>query len=159
MSNLQLVSGRIPNSVRMLGIFALAASWLLLSPSAAHAFDIIQLTNNSTHDLLPAISGSDVVWQSCDGGSYPSCDAGIGDIYLWSGGTTTQITDNSTDDWLVDISGANVVWHRDDGNKEEIYLMRGAPPSAQLVPSISPGGLALLAGVVLGIVARARRGS
>jgi hypothetical protein len=40
----------------------------------------------------------------------------------------------------------------------EVYLMRGAPPLASAVPSISFGGLALLAGLVLGAVAWARRG-
>ena len=58
------------------------------------------------------------------------------------------------------ISGSNVVWMNGDGGYFEIHLMRGAPPvPVPLVPSISPGGLALLAGLVLGIVAWARRGS
>ena len=61
-------------------------------------------------------------------------------------------------DGQPDISGSNVVWRRHDGNDYEIYLMRGAPPApAELVTSVSVGGLALLAGLVLGIVAWARR--
>ena len=72
--------------------------------------------------------------------------------------TTTRITDNSSIDQYPDTSGSNVVWGGHDGNDYEIYLMRGAPPAANLVPSISFDGLALLGGLVLGIVAWARRG-
>ena len=49
-----------------------------------------QITNNSTNDGYPAISGSNVVWEGYDGSD---CE-----IYLWDGATTTQITNNSTDD-------------------------------------------------------------
>jgi len=53
-----------------------------------------------------------------------------------------------------------VVWTGGDAVDGEIYLMRGAPAApVELVPSISPGGLALLAGLVLGIVTWARRSS
>ncbi|MBW1685579.1 MAG: hypothetical protein JRS35_11045 [Deltaproteobacteria bacterium] len=55
------------------------------------------------------------------------------------------------------ISGSNVVWSGCDGGDWEIYMttITGRTP----VPSISFSGLALLAGLVLGIVAWARRGS
>jgi hypothetical protein len=108
------------------------------------------ISNNSTSDGSPAISGSNVVWQGHDGNDY--------EIYLWEGGTTTQITSSSRTDMDPAISGSNVVWGGHDGNDYEIYLMRGAPPAANLVPSISFDGLALLGGLVLGIVAWARRG-
>jgi hypothetical protein len=63
--------------MRKLGSFALAASWLLVLSSAASACDVIQITNNTTSDARPAISGSNVVWQGCDGNDR--------EIYLWNG--------------------------------------------------------------------------
>ena len=73
--------------------------------------------------------------------------------------TTVQITNNNFDDERPAISGSNVVWQRWDGQDYEIHFMRGAPPPpAQLVPSVSFGGLALLAGPLLSVVAWARRG-
>jgi len=48
--------------MRNLSVFALAASWLLVLSSAADALDVIQITDNSTGDWDPAISGSNVVW-------------------------------------------------------------------------------------------------
>ena len=118
---------------------------------------ITQITDNSTGDWNPAISGSNVVWE-CDGDNdyyYEIC--------LWDGVTTTQITHNDTEDQWPAISGSNVVWHGCDGGTGfdctggdwEIYMTTISNP----VPSISFGGLALLASLVLGVVAWARRGS
>jgi hypothetical protein len=98
-------------------IHALAASWLVILSSAAAAFDVIQITNNSTFDAYPAVSGSNVVWQ---GGDDPD-----GEIYLWDGATTTQLTNNTTYEWVPDISGSNVVWMRWDGSHYDIYLWEG----------------------------------
>ena len=139
----------------MLGSFALAASWLLVFPSAAAAFDIVQVTDNIISDSYPDVSGSKVVWQRWVG------DASK--IYLWDGATTTQITDNDTDDRYPAISGSNVVWHGCDGGTVvfpdtcsggdwEIYMTTIPNP----VPSLSFDGLALLAGLLLGSVAWAR---
>jgi hypothetical protein len=96
-------------------IRALAASWLAILSSAAHAFDVIQLTNNSIDDHGAEISGSNVVWH------------GSGDIYLWDGATITQITNNGSDKWPK-ISGSNVAWTRSDGNDKEIYFWDGSFP-------------------------------
>jgi len=41
-----------------LGIFAVAASWLLLPSPSARAFDIIPVTNDSTDDRAADVSGS-----------------------------------------------------------------------------------------------------
>ncbi len=114
----QLVHWLIHNSVRRLSVLALAASWLLILPSAADAFDVIQITDNSTDDGLPDISGSNVVWHGCDGGTVVFPDTCSGGDY-------------------------------------EIYMATITEP----VPSLSFGGLALLAGLVLGIVGWARWGS
>ena len=77
-----------------------------------------------------------------------------------SGSVTTQITNNGDPDEFPAIPGSNVVWYAQGGgvpNDYEIYLARGAPPRAWPVPAVSFGGLALLAGLVLVIVAWARR--
>ena len=108
-----------------------------------------QITNNTTDDWAPAISGSNVVWYGSDG-------TNKSEIYLWTAGTTVPITDNSVSDMYPAISGANVVWMRDDGNDYEIYMSTFTTPVP--VPSISFGGLALLAGLVICFVAWARRG-
>ena len=52
MFRLQLARWPILDSMRRLGIFVLVAFSLLISSSAAHAFDITQITNDSL-DLLP----------------------------------------------------------------------------------------------------------
>jgi len=116
-----------------------------------------QITNNSTGDVEPAISGSNVVWACDDDNDY------YYEICLWDGVTTTQITDNDTDDRRPAISGSNVVWYGCDGGTLfdctggdwEIYMATITEP----VPSLSFGGLALLAALVLGSVVWARRGS
>jgi hypothetical protein len=98
--------------------------------------------------FLPAISGSHVVWQQDPG------LLGARDIYFWNGVETINVSnDGGSRDEYADISGSTVVW---DGcwwdsyfgclDDEEIYV--ATVPAA--VPSISSGGLALLAGLVLG---------
>jgi len=104
----------------MLGIFLLAASYFLLLPLAADAFDIIQITDNSISDRYPDISGSNVVWYSWDGSE--------SEIHLWDGLTTTNITGNSSiNAGIPAISGSNVVWSASDGSLwgSEIYLWDG----------------------------------
>ncbi len=49
----RLVPRLSSSSIRKLGIVVLAAPWLLISPPAADAFDIIQITDNSTDDDRP----------------------------------------------------------------------------------------------------------
>jgi len=105
-----------------------------------------QITDNSTDETNPDGSGSALVWEMNDGTDL--------EIYFWKDGIATPITNNDRDDSYPGISGSSVVWQ----SNYEIYLMLDAPPAPDAVPSISPGGLALLAGLVLGIVAWARRG-
>jgi len=123
-------------------MLALAASWLLILPVAAHAADIIQITDNSYADLYPDISGPNVVWEAggiylWDGstttqltssGDEPAISGSNvvwrgGGIYLWDGTTTTQISSAGS---APDISGSNVVWEASDGNDTEIYFWDGA---------------------------------
>ena len=76
-----------------------------------------QLTNNSTDDNTPKVSGNNVAWLGFDGNDY--------EVYFWNGSTTTQVTNNSTDDRQLQLSGNNVVWSGYDGNDYEIYLWNG----------------------------------
>ena len=126
MFRLQLARRLVPNSTRGLSVLPLAASWLLVLSSAADAFDITQITNNSTDDSSPAISGSNVVWTGCDGGSDRYCTGGDWEIYLWNGATITNITNNSSSEGDAAISGSNVVWSGHDGNDREVYRWDGA---------------------------------
>jgi len=60
---------------------------------------ITQLTDNSTDDWDPHISGTNVVWRGWDGSDW--------EIYSNFAG---QLTNNDVDDFEPDISGTNVVW-------------------------------------------------
>jgi len=84
-----------------------------------------QITDNSNHDEYSAISGSNLVWQHCDGGTDHFCSGGDWEIYFWDGVSITQLTDNSDHDRYPAISGSNVVWMGDDGSDYEIYLWDG----------------------------------
>jgi hypothetical protein len=108
-----------------------------------------QLTNNSTWDEFPAISGSKVVWEQGIG------DGNTDEIFFWDGFSTTQLTNDSTRDQRPALSGSTLVWQRWDWDEYEIYT--STLGLIDPVPSISPGGLALLAVLVLGIVVWARR--
>ena len=74
----------------------------------------VRVTNNSTDDTNPQISGNIVVWQGYDGNDY--------EIFAYDGATTTQITNNDYDDMSPYVSGTNVVWYGFDGHDYEIYL-------------------------------------
>ena len=88
---------------------------------------ITQLTDNTTSDYWPDVSGSNVVWYGPD--------AGDNEIYLWNGATTTQITNNSTEDFYPAISGSNLAWNSYDGHDYKIYLWQGG--TARVVISSS----------------------
>ena len=77
---------------------------------------VTQLTNNSSGDDSPAISGNNVVWSGYDGTD--------SEIFFYNGISTTQLTNNSRDDYAPAISGNNVVWYGWDGDYE-IYLYNG----------------------------------
>jgi beta propeller repeat protein len=82
----------------------------------AHAqgtWTITQLTDNTTDDMWPAISGANVVWQGWDGSDW--------EIYSNYG----QLTDNDVKDTRPDISGENVVWQQDYkmGNQMTYHIM------------------------------------
>ena len=48
----------------------------LLFALPAHAFTITQITDNEAYDGYPDISGSNVVWTGCGGGTGDLCDGG-----------------------------------------------------------------------------------
>ena len=73
------------------------------------------MTNNSTHDEEPQISGTNIVWEG-------DPNAGIF-FYNGSNGITTRLTSNG---WYPQISGSNVVWEGWDGNDLEIFFYNGS---------------------------------
>ncbi|MGI0482621.1 hypothetical protein ACN4EE_17780 [Geminocystis sp. CENA526] len=80
---------------------------------------IIKITNNSTEDFNPQISGNNVVWSGWDGNDY--------EIYFYNGTSTIQLTNNNTNDDNPQISGNNVVWigSSDNFDPPEIYFYNG----------------------------------
>ena len=108
-----------------------------------------QITNNDTDDRWPAISGSNVVWMD---------------------ETKDRTTTRSTRTASAVVSRRRLISYCDDGAERgcdggSVRLPDGLRDlhddhyRTTPVPSISFGGLALLAGLVLGSVAWARRGS
>jgi len=109
---------------------ALVAPLIVLIAAAADAIDVVQITDDDTLDVAPAISGSNVVWMKCDGGTWP-CQNGDFEIYFWDGAipiVPINITDNDTHDGSPDISGSNVVWAGSDGTDSEIFYWDGSFP-------------------------------
>ena len=76
----------------------------------------IEITQNTTTDMCPEISGSNVVWQGHDGEDY--------EIFIYDGTTTTQLTNNSyyASDGHPKVSGSNVVWHYTTAVRSEIFV-------------------------------------
>ncbi|MDK2411222.1 Calx-beta domain-containing protein [Aphanizomenon sp. PH219] len=82
---------------------------------------VTQLTNNSSWEFFPKISGNNIVWYSESGlyGAYK-------DIFFYNGTSTTQLTNSY---WLNDndpqISGNNIVWYSQSGLDNEIFFYNG----------------------------------
>jgi len=75
-----------------------------------------QLTDNSSDDTSPQVSGNRVVWQGKAGGDW--------EIYLYRLGVDSQgvqITDNTVDDVDPQVSGTNVVWEQQNGTQAQVY--------------------------------------
>ena len=89
--------------------------WEIYLWDGSFPIEPIQITDNSTPDRAPDVSGSIVVWRGCDGGTGPYCSGGDDEIYLWDGFNIAQITHNDSDDVGPHISGLNVVWPGCDG--------------------------------------------
>ena len=85
-----------------------------------------QLTNNSTDDFDPQISGSNVAWYG-SGGTDGGTDT---EIFFFNGSTVTQLTTNSTSESDLQISGSNAVWRgsggTDGGTDDEIFFFNGS---------------------------------
>ncbi len=73
----------------------------------------VAITANDVNDESPAISGSNVVWQSWDGHDW--------EIWFFDGNRYRRVTNNQTDDVSPAISGFDVVWQGYDGHDTEIY--------------------------------------
>lgn len=83
---------------------------------------ITQLTNNSTDDYNPSISGTNVVWSGWDGSDY--------EIFSNFAG---QLSNNNTIVSYISISGTNVVWQGWDGHDTEIYLAKYVVPTPSAI--------------------------
>jgi hypothetical protein len=101
----------------------------------------IQITANSINDRLPAISGSNVVWEGYEDVTPVTAI----DIYFWDGSfpiTPVQITDNDTLDWRPDISGSTVVWVGRLDGQSGILRWDGSFPVVPSAVSVGSGEFA-----------------
>ena len=82
---------------------ALVVSLALACPAGAD-WTITQVTDNTTNETDPQVSGSNIVWNAFVGNDK--------EVFFYEGrtGTTTQLTDNDRQDYQAHISGSNVVW-------------------------------------------------
>ena len=102
-------NGRSEKMKRSSTVLVLIMVLCLGVSQAKAAWTITQLTNNTTDDGDPAISGMNVVWHGWDGNDQ--------EIYSNFAG---QITNNSTNEYNAAISGTNVVWQSRDGSDYSI---------------------------------------
>ncbi|MFH1319449.1 MAG: PKD domain-containing protein [Bacteroidota bacterium] len=81
---------------------------------------VIQLTNNSTIDQKPRVSGNYIIWQGSDGSD--------NEIYLYDiiNDTTIQLTNNALGENDPEISGNKAVWWASVGGNYEIFYYDGA---------------------------------
>ncbi len=80
---------------------------------------VIQLSDNTTGEQSPQISGSNLVWQGGDGNDW--------EIFFSDGIQVTQLTNNTIGDWNPQISGSNVVWQGwNNSNTYDIYFYNGS---------------------------------
>ena len=82
--------------------------------------NVIQLTDNNLANVLPFVSGNNVVWIAGN----PS-DTNDSDVFFYDGNTTIQLTNNDLFNVASGISGNNIVWVGNDGNDFEIFFYDG----------------------------------
>jgi len=102
----------------LVSLLTLAAIGALAAQASAVTYQVTQLTDDSTDNYEPKISGNNVVWRAGNGSS--------AELYFYDGTTTTQITNNSYEDNYYDISGDKVTWLGWDGNDWEVFLYDGS---------------------------------
>lgn len=100
--------------------FLTTGSAEIISPMALNTLVMTQsqLTNNSTDDVNPRLSGNYVAWRNWDGIDH--------EIYLYNGSSTVQLTNNSLEEDALQVSGNNLVWQGSDGVDNEIYFYNGS---------------------------------
>jgi hypothetical protein len=93
--------------------------------------NIFQLTNNTTDDYFPKISGQNIVWLGT-GGTDGGTDT---EVFFYNGSTTSQLTTNAIAESELRISGKNLVWlgkantNEAGINDSEVYFYNGSTVS------------------------------
>ncbi len=87
------------------------------------SWTVTQLTNNSSDDFDPQVSGNNVVWTGPNGSGYTN-------VFKYDGNSITQLTNVNFDEAHARVSGDKVAWHRDEDPGPwlgaQIYLHDGA---------------------------------
>ena len=85
-----------------------AVGWQRLRDHVWDRATTTQITSNSSTDIRPDVSDTNIVWQRDDGNDF--------EIDFWDGNAITAITDNVLDDLDPAISGTKVAWEQDTGS-------------------------------------------
>ena len=108
----------------MVALF-IGAPGLFVLPAQATTFQYTNVSNNSTFDSSPQVSGDNIIWET-------DIRFGIRDIFYFDGVTTTNVSNTaSNDDAEPRVSGDHVVWQGWDGSDVEIFHNNGGT-TAQL---------------------------
>jgi hypothetical protein len=124
--------------LQVLAAILIGPALVLGEAARASGWTITQITDNSTSEDEPEISGSNVAWAGSDG-----------EIYFWDCARTIQISEIGNANY-PHIDGSNVVWRGRDGtidNDYEIYMT----DISSILPAVSIGGLFVIVGL-LGLV-------
>ena len=79
---------------------------------------MIQLTNNSTNDSTPAITGDYVAWWGYDSGTDT-------EVFMYDGSTVSQLTNNSLGENAVKASNGYIGWQELDSGVYSVKIYDG----------------------------------
>lgn len=128
----------------VLCLLCLPATVSQAGPVSGAFSETLQLTNDSSDQSEPSISGDYIVWTDARNDANPDDDEDNTDIYLYriSTSVTTQVTNENHEQCCADISGNTIVWedYRNadtDGDNSDIYksiiAASGTPGAATAV--------------------------